>query len=60
MSVHFLLTMDPNRLRALAQYIPKGAGPQVKAFGLFSSVLAAIAAPLSILAYNSLYNGMWV
>ena len=51
--------MDPKRLRALAEYIPKGGARQVRAFGMFGGVLAMLAAPLSVLFYNSLYNGMF-
>lgn len=53
----FALPMDPKRLKALAEYIPKGAAPRVRAFGVLGSILAFAAAPFGLLIYNSLYNG---
>lgn len=50
--------MDPKRLRALSEYIPKGGAPKMRSFGLFGSALAVLAAPMGLLVYNSLYNGM--
>lgn len=50
--------MDPKRLRALSEYIPKGGAPKIGTFGVFGSALAFLAAPVGFLVYNSLYNGM--
>lgn len=49
--------MDPKRLKALAEFIPKGAAPKVRAFGVLGSILAFVTAPFGLLVYNSLYNG---
>jgi hypothetical protein len=50
--------MDPKRLKALQEFIPKGAAPKIRSFGLLGTILSIVAAPLGYLAYNSLYNGM--
>lgn len=58
-SVLAATTMDPKRLRALAEFIPKGAAPKVRNLGAVGGVLAVLGAPMVWLFYNSLYNGMW-
>jgi hypothetical protein len=49
--------MDPQRLKALAAYIPKGTAGKARGFGIIGGALSLLAAPIGLLFYNSLYNG---